>query len=370
MCFNECVWVHVLYMYVYLCVSLWGCVCVRAPQRDQWAGTWPCQYSWSLCVFSERNHGNGAVQTGCLHWGFESHNVATALSFIMPWITVTSQQMDTWTHFTDRIGFQGYRLGVITFPPCRIAHLPVREAIELMPWRKGVSIRYSWYFVSFCFCRMTPKVCFYPNIPHILRTCSKIGQKKINFFPHDLLLLKLDYIKLYLSMWHFYPTCCLGCFGKEHKYNITKDEAKQELNVIMYSKNLPLLPFCTLHLSLFSIFSPCFLPPLPPSFSSSLPPSITPSINHSLTLSSIFSIIYDFLPNSLLRLLSFPPPTVLQSRSTKCLHDFPLHLSNCQLSPALPLKISTLSTLHLFMCRPQSCRYLFFPLSSFSITKM
>lgn len=86
-------------------------VCVQVPQRDQWVGTWPCQYSWSLCVFSRCNHGDCAVQTGCLHRGFESHNVATALSFIMPRVTVTSQQTDTWTRFMDRTEFQGLKVG-------------------------------------------------------------------------------------------------------------------------------------------------------------------------------------------------------------------------------------------------------------------
>lgn len=35
-----------------MCISEceFGCVRVQAPQRDQWVGTWPCQYSWSLSV--------------------------------------------------------------------------------------------------------------------------------------------------------------------------------------------------------------------------------------------------------------------------------------------------------------------------------
>lgn len=65
-----------------------------------------------LTVFGRGNHGAGAVQTGCLRRGFESHNVATALSFIMPWITVTSQPTDAPGHVTDRIGFQGCRFGI------------------------------------------------------------------------------------------------------------------------------------------------------------------------------------------------------------------------------------------------------------------
>ncbi len=88
MCFNEC-----MCMCACLSVSFCGCVCVQGPQRDQWARTWPCQYSWPLCVFSQSNHGNGAVQTGCLRRGFESHNVTTAISFIMPWLSVTGQQI-------------------------------------------------------------------------------------------------------------------------------------------------------------------------------------------------------------------------------------------------------------------------------------
>lgn len=83
---------HAVHLCISACEFVRVCVCVRAPQGDHWAGTWPCQYSWSLCVFSQCNHSNGAVQTGSLHLGFESRNVATALSFVMPWITVTSKQ--------------------------------------------------------------------------------------------------------------------------------------------------------------------------------------------------------------------------------------------------------------------------------------
>lgn len=42
-----------------------------------------------LCMFSQSYHGDGAVQTGRLSWAFRSHNVTTALRFIMPQISVT-----------------------------------------------------------------------------------------------------------------------------------------------------------------------------------------------------------------------------------------------------------------------------------------
>lgn len=100
-------------------------------------------------------------------------------------------------------------------------------------------------------------------------------------------------------------------------------------------------------------------------------PPPPPSINQPLHQSLPHSVIPFFLHR-----LLFPPKlsamTSLFSSPVliyQCLHDFPLHLSNSQPSPPLPIKLSTLSTLHLFICLPQSCRCLFFALSSFSITK-
>lgn len=97
-------------------------------------------------------------------------------------------------------------------------------------------------------------------------------------------------------------------------------------------------------------------------------PLISPSINHSLTLSSLFSPSFTFSSQALCYDFSLFL-SCLAELIYQCLHDFPLHLSNSQLSRPLPIKLSTLSTLHLFICPPQSCRCLFFALSSFSITK-
>lgn len=78
-----------------VCEGVCVCVCVSRPLREIRERGHDLASTAGLCVFSQSNHGNGAVQTGCLRWGFESHNVATALSFIMPWFTVTSQRTDT-----------------------------------------------------------------------------------------------------------------------------------------------------------------------------------------------------------------------------------------------------------------------------------
>lgn len=45
---NILFWRTCVYLYISECE--FGCVRVQAPQRDQWVGTWPCQYSWSLSV--------------------------------------------------------------------------------------------------------------------------------------------------------------------------------------------------------------------------------------------------------------------------------------------------------------------------------
>lgn len=121
-------------------------MCVQVPARDQWAGTWPCQYSWSLCVFSQCNHGDGAMQTGCLHWGFWSHNVATALSFIMPWVTVSGQQMDMWQNVIWSCNW-----GLAMFPLCRIFHF----ALE---WRHDKRNEW-WHLTWIYFCIISHHNC-------------------------------------------------------------------------------------------------------------------------------------------------------------------------------------------------------------------
>ena len=80
------------------------------------------------------------------------------------------------------------------------------------------------------------------------------------------------------------------------------------------------------------------------------------SIHHPHYQSLPHSIMYSFLPAST---TLFSLVYCLAESLYWCLHNFPLHLSNGQPPPTLPLKMSTVSTLHLFMCMPQSCRYLF-----------
>lgn len=148
---NMCQCVHVI---AHVCLSMCEFACVQAFQIDQWA----CQYSWSLCVFSQCNHGNGAVQTGRLHWGFESHNVATARSFIMPWVTVTGQQTDTWTHFMDRIEFRGLQVR-----PYYISTVKNSSFVCTCECWVNDIIKTSVYeiWLIFCFVEWHGKLCFY-----------------------------------------------------------------------------------------------------------------------------------------------------------------------------------------------------------------